>query len=153
MQLVSRLEKTLGMEVPPSWLIDFSTIETLSEKIAEGRQAVIVTPVQADSESAKPEVEIAGLASVQNVSLQEIKSVIDAELKNILRLGSTAVSEQGTFQQYGLDSISGMQLVSRLEKTLGMEVPPSWLIDFSTIETLSEKISESQHSAAAASAL
>ena len=76
----------------------------------------------------------------QNTSLREIKAVIDAELKNVLRLDSAAVSERGSFQQYGLDSISGMQLVSRLEKTLGMEVPPRWLIDYSTIEISPRKL-------------
>ena len=150
MQLVSRLEKTLGMEVPPRWLIDYSTIETLSEKIAERQQAVMVSTARPEAERAKAVVD--NSTSGQGVSLRQIKSVIEAELKSVLRLDNTTVTERGSFQQFGLDSISGMQLVSRLEKMLGMEVPPRWLIDYSTVETLSEKISERQLSVAAASA-
>jgi acyl carrier protein len=40
-----------------------------------------------------------------------------------------------------------MQLVSRLEKTLGLEIPPGWLIEYGTIETLSQKILEQQTTA------
>jgi 3-oxoacyl-(acyl-carrier-protein) synthase/acyl carrier protein len=138
MQLVSRLEKMLGLEVPPSWLIDYSTIETLSGKIVETQKSALPSDGKQSEE--------------QGVSLREIRAVIDAELKNVLRLENATVSENGSFQQYGLDSISGMQLVSRLEKTLGLEVPPSWLIDYSTIETLSGKIVQMQKSAMASPA-
>jgi 3-oxoacyl-(acyl-carrier-protein) synthase/acyl carrier protein len=148
MQLVSRLEKSLGLEVPPRWLIEYSTIETLSEKIIESQQPA-VAPGASGTETAQVQSNGMKQSSEQGTSLREIRAVIDAELKSVLRLENTAVSERGSFQQYGLDSISGMQLVSRLEKSLGLEVPPRWLIEYSTIETLSEKIIESQQPAAA----
>jgi polyketide synthase PksN len=84
--------------------------------------------------------------------VQQVKAVIDSELKQVLRLEHATVSERGSFQEYGLDSISGMQLVSRLEKTLGLEIPPRWLLEYSTIETLSQKILEQQQSAMTAHA-
>jgi len=44
------------------------------------------------------------------------------------------------FQNYGLDSISAMVLATRLEKRLKQPVQPQWLIDFSTVETLSRHL-------------
>ncbi len=42
------------------------------------------------------------------------------------------------FQNYGLDSISAMVLATRLEKKLQRTVQPQWLIDYATVQTLSD---------------
>jgi len=105
---------------------------------------VFENKMRSDAQTAKVMPNSEKQPSGQSISLGEVKTIIDAELKNVLRLDNATVSERGSFQQYGLDSISGMQLVTRLEKTLGLEVPPRWLIDYGTIETLSEKIIETQ---------
>jgi acyl carrier protein len=48
------------------------------------------------------------------------------------------IASDQPFQDYGLDSISAMVLATRLEKKLKRQVQPQWLIDFSTVESLSE---------------
>jgi 3-oxoacyl-(acyl-carrier-protein) synthase/acyl carrier protein len=147
MQLVSRLEKTLGLEIPPRWLIEYGTIETLSQKILEQQPPALTRSSQSQQEAPQT-----NNLSAQDGSVRQVKAVIDTELKQVLRLENATVSERGSFQEYGLDSISGMQLVSRLEKTLGLEIPPRWLIEYGTIETLSQKILEQQKSAMTAHA-
>jgi 3-oxoacyl-(acyl-carrier-protein) synthase/acyl carrier protein len=151
MQLVSRLEKTLGLEIPPRWLIEYGTIETLSQKILEQQQPALTQSPQLNQEAPKSAL-AANHPSAHDGSVRQVKAVIDAELKQVLRLENATVSERGSFQEYGLDSISGMQLVSRLEKTLGLEIPPRWLIEYGSIETLSQKILEQQQSSMTAHA-
>ncbi len=50
------------------------------------------------------------------------------------------IEQHEPFADYGLDSISAMVFSTRLEKRLDMEIPPQCLIDFPTIQTLSEHL-------------
>mgnify|MGYP001582838668 FL=1 len=55
-------------------------------------------------------------------------------LADILELRS--VSPDEPFQNYGLDSIVAMKLVTRLERQLQLTIEPRWLIDFPTVSAL-----------------
>ncbi|CAM2069617.1 SDR family NAD(P)-dependent oxidoreductase [Sulfidibacter corallicola] len=68
--------------------------------------------------------------------------VIRETLSEVLKLSQ--VDERQSFQNYGLDSISGMQFSTRLEKKLKCEVQPQWLLEFSTVETLSQHLVKHQ---------
>lgn len=64
----------------------------------------------------------------------EVVEAIAESLAAVLEL--KAVTHDEPFQNYGLDSIVAMKLVTRLEKRLHMSIEPKWLIDFPTIESL-----------------
>ena len=65
-------------------------------------------------------------------------SIVKEALAEVLTLN--AIDEDESFQTYGLNSVSAMQLTARLEQELRQEVPPQWLIDFPTIRTLSQHL-------------
>jgi len=63
-----------------------------------------------------------------------IGDMIETAVLEVLKL--PGVDRAAPLQDYGLDSISGMILATRLEKALGREVQPRWLIDHPSIAAL-----------------
>ncbi len=73
---------------------------------------------------------------------EPISEIVYRALLDVLKIDG--IDEHESFANYGLDSISAMVFSTRLEKRLDMEIPPHWLIDFPTIQTLSEQIQQNQ---------
>jgi acyl carrier protein len=73
---------------------------------------------------------------------QHISEIVYRTLLDVLKIDGIDAHE--SFANYGLDSISAMVLSTRLEKQLNMAVPPYWLVDFPTVQALSEQIHQSQ---------
>jgi acyl transferase domain-containing protein/acyl carrier protein/NAD(P)-dependent dehydrogenase (short-subunit alcohol dehydrogenase family)/SAM-dependent methyltransferase len=72
--------------------------------------------------------------------VDEIATIIRDHVIKVLSLDG--IDDDRAFQDYGLDSISGMQLAVRLEKQLKREVLPQWFINFPTVTSLSQRIME-----------
>jgi len=68
----------------------------------------------------------------------ELRQLIIKTVSDVLKL--TDIDVRKPFQNYGLDSISAMVLATRLEKQLQQLVEARWLVDFSTVETLSRHL-------------
>ena len=79
--------------------------------------------------------------SVEKNETIDLEQLITQTVQDVLKLKSFDPSQP--FQNYGLDSISAMVLATRLEKKLNQPVQPQWLIEFSTVESLSKRLSES----------
>ncbi len=75
-----------------------------------------------------------GPATPEPSTPEELSSIIRTLVSEILELAS--IEDDHTFQNYGLDSISGMQLAVRLEKRLKREVPPQCLVNHPTVSAL-----------------
>jgi acyl carrier protein len=69
-----------------------------------------------------------------------IKTIIREVASDLLKVQD--MDEREAFQNYGMDSVFGVQLAIRLEKRLGREIQPRWLIDFPSIRALSEHLQE-----------
>jgi NAD(P)-dependent dehydrogenase (short-subunit alcohol dehydrogenase family)/acyl carrier protein len=83
------------------------------------------------------------IGSVDTASAStDIRTLILMKLKKTLKLENEAIDPHKTFQDYGLDSITGMKLAVTLQQSLGIEVLPRWLIDYPTLDSLAEKIVE-----------
>jgi len=72
----------------------------------------------------------------------DLRTLILTKLKTTLKLESEVINPRKTFQDYGLDSITGMKLAVALQQSLGVEVLPRWLIDYPTVDSLAEKMRE-----------
>jgi acyl carrier protein len=68
----------------------------------------------------------------------DYERIIAGAVKEVLKLKNLDSGQP--FQNYGLDSISATVLAARLEKKLKREMPPKWLIEFPTVETLSRHL-------------
>ncbi|HEX9924567.1 MAG TPA: SDR family NAD(P)-dependent oxidoreductase, partial [Anaerolineae bacterium] len=72
----------------------------------------------------------------------DTRALILMTLQKILKLEEEDINPQESFQTYGLDSITGMQLAMALEKSSGLEILPKWLIEYPNVEALSGKLQE-----------
>jgi acyl transferase domain-containing protein/enoyl-CoA hydratase/carnithine racemase/acyl carrier protein len=68
----------------------------------------------------------------------ELPQVIARTVMEVLKLKD--ISPTQAFQNYGLDSISAMVLATRLEKRLKLQVQAQWLIEYSTVDSLSQHL-------------
>jgi acyl carrier protein/NAD(P)-dependent dehydrogenase (short-subunit alcohol dehydrogenase family) len=71
-----------------------------------------------------------------------IRNLTLTKLKQTLKLENETIDPHKSFQDYGLDSITGMKLAVALQQALGVEVRPRWLIDYPTLDLLTEKMHE-----------
>ena len=84
------------------------------------------------------------IASNINISFETLKTHLQDELARILKVDRALITEHENFQEYGLDSISGTQFSIALEKYVGKDIQPRWLIEHPTTVLLAKKIMELQ---------
>ncbi|MFC3195094.1 SDR family NAD(P)-dependent oxidoreductase [Marinicella sediminis] len=61
-------------------------------------------------------------------------------MEQALGIDKTVIEFDQSFQSYGLDSITAIQMTNLLEKHFSLQIPPNWLIEYSTVNVLAEKI-------------
>jgi acyl carrier protein len=72
----------------------------------------------------------------------ELTDTIRAALAEVLEIDNIDANQP--FPDYGLDSISGMRFTVILETKLAREIDAQWLIDFPTVNTLSQQLAKPQ---------
>ncbi len=72
----------------------------------------------------------------------DVINQISTELAKVLKINEMDISIHESFQDYGLDSITGTQLSLSLERLLGMEIKPGWLIEHPTVEKFAKYIAK-----------
>jgi acyl carrier protein len=65
---------------------------------------------------------------------EPVAQVIRRHLFNVLKIEE--LDDAAPFQDYGLNSISGMVLFNRLGKELRRDMDPGWLVDYPTVQAL-----------------
>lgn len=76
-------------------------------------------------------------------SADEIRSWIVDYLSDLLEVDADEIDVTIPFDRYGLDSSAAVGLTGDLEDWLGMEVPPTLLYDYPTVEALVDYLSKS----------
>ena len=80
------------------------------------------------------------LDSTDGSKLSPVPLRIAEHLGKVLKISQETLDHAKPFQEYGLDSITAMQLSSRLEKEFQISIQPHWLIEYPCIASFSGKI-------------
>jgi acyl transferase domain-containing protein/enoyl-CoA hydratase/carnithine racemase/acyl carrier protein len=80
--------------------------------------------------------------SVINDVEKTLSEQILDELEKVLKIKKSDFDWDQSFQGYGLDSISGIQLATRLEKKFNFPIQPRWFIEYSTLNRFTYKLSQ-----------
>jgi acyl carrier protein/NAD(P)-dependent dehydrogenase (short-subunit alcohol dehydrogenase family) len=75
-------------------------------------------------------------------SPESLAKLIETIVLEVLKLNS--IDQNQYFQNYGLDSISATQLAIKLEKHLAREILPQWLLNYPTVVSLAQHLSQQQ---------
>ena len=74
--------------------------------------------------------------SLASRSVDDVQGWIVAYLSNLLETDPDNIDTSITFDRYGLDSAAAVGMTGDLEDWLGIEVDPTALYDYPTIESL-----------------
>ncbi|WP_434101681.1 SDR family NAD(P)-dependent oxidoreductase [Methylocaldum gracile] len=74
---------------------------------------------------------------------EAIKKALKRLLKNILHLEENEIDEEATFQELGVDSISGVEIIRDVKKAFGMDLEAAALYDHYDLNRLASFIGES----------
>ncbi|MDZ8055402.1 MAG: acyl carrier protein [Aulosira sp. ZfuVER01] len=74
------------------------------------------------------------------LSAEVIQESIVAYIAEILEVEPHQVNIKARFNEYGLDSLSSVSLISHLESLIGQDLSPTLLYDLPSIEVLSQRL-------------
>ncbi len=77
-------------------------------------------------------------------SKEDIEDWISDYLANLLEVSPDELDPDVPFDRYGLDSSAAIGLTGELEEWLGLEIEPTLLYDYPTVDTLAEHLSLQQ---------
>ncbi|BAY08512.1 acyl carrier protein [Calothrix sp. NIES-2098] len=81
------------------------------------------------------------LESQQNtLSAEVIQESIVAYIAELLEVEPHQVNVKARFNEYGLDSLSSVSLISHLESLTGQDLSPTLLYDLPSVEVLSQRL-------------
>ena len=67
---------------------------------------------------------------------------IKNSLSNVLKISKNTLDLDQPFQDYGLTSITAMQLATSLEKEFKLSIQPKWLVENPTLKELGDRLSQ-----------
>ncbi len=74
------------------------------------------------------------------LSAEIIQESIVAYIAELLEIEPHQVNVKARFNEYGLDSLSSVSLISHLESLIGQDLSPTLLYDLPSIEVLSQRL-------------
>ena len=77
--------------------------------------------------------------SVERIVLQKIKHILSKEID----LRSDAIANDANFENLGIDSLLGIEVIGMIRTNFGIFLPSTTLIDYPTVQSLSKCICES----------
>ncbi len=76
------------------------------------------------------------------VSEQSILETVRDTVRKVLKIKNEVLDLDRPLLDYGLDSVSAMQLANTLEKELKFSIPPNWFVEHPTLNFLADKLSK-----------
>jgi 8-amino-7-oxononanoate synthase len=73
---------------------------------------------------------------------ETIRTWLVANIANVVNMDPGKIDIQQTFDNYGLDSLQAVSLSGDLETWLSMEISPTVVWDYPTVELLAEHLSK-----------
>lgn len=136
------------------WQVEKLSALLIEEEAEAEYQAQPVSPVKTNFQKSSSSIEksdtentVAATATAvseteEKPSIESIKMQLADVLAEVLKLNREEIDFSESLQSYGLDSISGTQIASKLEQKLSFEMSTAWLIEYATINDLARKIIE-----------
>jgi polyketide synthase PksM len=138
-EIVNRLNRSLGIVLRATDLFNFATIERLTAHIVSRfGQELEAQPEVArnDVKVAEAQVEARPAGSVERL----VQERLVATLAQVLEVAARDFDTEAAFTDFGVDSILAVEIVNRLNRSLGIVLRATDLFNFATIERLTAHI-------------
>ncbi|KAA1239615.1 acyl carrier protein, partial [Aquimarina sp. RZ0] len=140
-EFIKLINDSYGLELPATSLYDYTTIVSLSEHILPLLPET--SAVFSSSESSLSIQDVKQNPSVTPVSTREvlphgleignISDKLQVLLSETIYLEVSRIDQESTFQDLGLDSITGVEFIKLINDSYGLELPATSLYDYPTI--------------------
>ncbi|PYG84959.1 acyl transferase domain-containing protein [Ruminiclostridium sufflavum DSM 19573] len=131
MDLIDSINSKYGMDMMPSELFEFKSIEQIAEHIR--------STIGETSQSLAIE-EAAYTTNITQTTQTDIQSFILEELANLLGIDEEKIDIALDLEEYGADSILLMDLIDSINSKYGMDMMPSELFEYKSVEQIAEHI-------------
>ncbi|SFR72218.1 SDR family NAD(P)-dependent oxidoreductase [Anaeromicropila populeti] len=138
LKIVKILEKKLEVPLYPTLLFEYSTINRLAGYLHENYKEKLLTSENMNTDLAVEKLE----SEFIQVNEKMISLYLQKEIGKLLGKDSSSISVEEGFYDLGLDSGELLQIVKILEKTLEVQLYPTLLFEYSTIERLANYLFE-----------
>jgi acyl transferase domain-containing protein/enoyl-CoA hydratase/carnithine racemase/acyl carrier protein/NAD(P)-dependent dehydrogenase (short-subunit alcohol dehydrogenase family) len=148
-ELVQAINRQLGLSLATTALFDCPTIARLVAHIAtrQGAGPVPATPAASlraaeparTAETARTDVH-ATATERPAADAAALGELLAAELADAMRVPPARIRHDRAFTEYGVDSITGVELVDRINRRLGVDLQATALFDHATIGRLAAHI-------------
>lgn len=135
-ELRSRLERELGLELPSTLTFNYPSVVALTDMIDGELRATPATPIQRHDvadQSLRERLEAASGDEAQKILTERVAGAASAILGR--DSGGEFPTDRGLFDM-GMDSLMAVELKSRLEKALVCELPSTLTFNYPTVEAI-----------------
>ena len=133
LDIVSRLEKQYNISLNPTLLFEYDSIKRLSEFFMQynsSKTDAFSVPLTQRN------------LSISDKSTKDFSSFLKQLIAEAAELEISEINEEESFTNMGIDSISALDIVSRLEKQYNISLNPTLLFEYDSIERLSQYFNE-----------
>jgi acyl carrier protein len=148
-ELSNKISAHLNTELSPTLLFDHPTLRSIADALSADSGSAPAQEFEPEREApVLPTVVVAHEATERAVSrtsgiaAQSVSSIIKSIQTTLLGIVGTTVAADAPLMSAGLDSISGTEFTNTLAKQFEIELPPTLLFDYPTIESMAGFIVE-----------
>lgn len=141
MNLVQNLNAKLNIEIDPTSIFDYNNVKKLEEYLCG---------INGDSNELQDDEGIDDQSEVLEGFNDEISSISDEKvyleniikeiISDVLEVDKSILKSDYAFSELGVDSITGMQIVEKINEKLNLDLDVTDIFDFTNIGQLSEHI-------------
>ncbi len=151
-RLVEEINASLGTDLSPTSIFDYSSvnklvshIKTFAPKKAStlqeprtGESIAVARPSSTDAEQSQSR----GIKKSHN----DIRGIVLEIIGESLDIDSGKIRSDDAFADYGVDSVTGIRIVERLNDALAIQLSPTSLFDYSSVNKLVAYINDNHNS-------
>lgn len=129
-EIIRDVNKLYGLNLDVTVIFDHSTVNDLTHYILNQNSVSEVEP--------------------GSIDIQNVKKNLETVIKNVLRMTDEKIDEDKNFNDIGVDSISGVEIMREINTLYGLDIDVITMFDHSTINELSALVIKKGEDASAA---
>jgi polyketide synthase PksN len=145
LDLVALINDKLGIALKTTVLFDYSNVRVLVDYIIKEYEqklrSVLTAEKSADIQAASVNAEEKQAISDFELELFVIRIITEC-MENILGVNPEDVTDEKQFTDYGVDSISGLDLINKINAELGIVLKTTVLFDYPNVSALAKFITD-----------
>ena len=150
-RMMNAINKKCGIQMQTTSLFDYGSVDKLAQfivrefahQLAPTAAPQVQAQVQVQVPQAPPVPQAVVAPSVEGANesqLDSVKTIIRESVAESLKMDPSAVRNDRSFSDYGVDSIIGVRLMNAINKKCGIQMQTTSLFDYGSVDKLAQFI-------------